>query len=68
MIEAHDGQPPPGGRPGESWPGSALAGIGAIQEACRQEIPERPVISAGVEVPGHHLWLIDCRQRLPDQR
>jgi hypothetical protein len=51
MIKAHDGERPPGGRPGESWPGPALAEVCAIPEPGDQKIPERPVVSAGVKSP-----------------
>ena len=64
MIQAHDRER----GPGESGPGPVLAGVRAIGEACRQELAERPVIPGGVEVPGHHVRLIDGRQHLPDRR
>ena len=64
MIQAHNKQR----RPGESWPGPVLAGVRTISKACHQEFPERPVISTGVEIPGHHLRLIDGSQRLLDHR
>jgi hypothetical protein len=42
-------------RPGEPGPGPALGSVRAILEASGEKIPERLVVAAGVEVPGHYL-------------
>jgi len=55
VVEAHDRWDPAACWPGECRPWPPPGRVGAFQESSIQQIPEWPVVPAGVEVSSDHL-------------
>jgi hypothetical protein len=66
MVQPHQRWDPPPSWPGEAGPRALPGSVGAVQETGGQQIPERPVVPAGVEVPRNHLRPVGAYQRRPD--
>ncbi len=67
MVQPHGGRYPTPRGPGEAGPGTVAGRVGAVQEPRGEQVPERPVVPAGIEVPGQHLMAARAGHPPPDE-